>query len=732
MWTSGGRVGAAGPDFPHARYGRRGCPAPPAGSRLGRVRRAAAPRAPIPPSRVGLDARRVLRVPRAGADRRGPARRGRGGPHPGLLPPAPADPPPARGTGPAVAVLPAALAPAARTGTGYRADRRVRRGTRRRRGVSRLAGLVRVQVRRLRRAALGRAPQPSAVLDGHPVGDGPGLPHVRLRPHRPRGREPAGVQVPLGYRGTAADLLRPVGRAGAAGRRRGARAAAVGPAARAALRPARARGTALPPHRLKGYRMFVCSRPSVVLDHFRVPYEVVPAQDPPHTPLDECVRLVADAEPTRSMRWPTFADGSSLRRLAGPPRRFRLGSLVLYGRLLADDDVRGWLPGWHPEESPSAGDGPAGSVWRDGSGGVFLPFDPDEVVTNFWSEGYQVAPDGAGSSRLRSVALAGYYLLRPLVPRPVQISARRLYSRVQARTPFPRWPVEPSLHGFYDRVLGWAAEVAGTGVPYLAPWPAGHRWALVLTHDVETDEGLRRLPVLRDIELAAGYRSSWNLVPGRYAVPDDTVTALRADGFEVGLHGLYHDGRDLVDGVLQQRLPQMRQWAQRWQASGFRAPATRRAWATMAMLPFEYDSSYPDTDPFEPQPGGCCSWLPYFNGPLVELPITLPQDHTLFVILRHAGAQTWIDKSERIRDAGGMALLITHPDYLGTAPIAEAYAALLARFADDTSVWRALPVEVNRWWRRRAQTRVARDNGGWRAVGPAEDEARVAVTTPVG
>src|SRR6266545_4238854 len=76
MWTSGGRVGAAGPDFPHARYGRRGCPAPPAGSRLGRVRRAAAPRAPIPPSRVGLDARRVLRVPRAGADRRGPVRTG--------------------------------------------------------------------------------------------------------------------------------------------------------------------------------------------------------------------------------------------------------------------------------------------------------------------------------------------------------------------------------------------------------------------------------------------------------------------------------------------------------------------------------------------------------------------------------------------------------------------------------------------------------------------------------
>jgi hypothetical protein len=208
------------------------------------------------------------------------------------------------------------------------------------------------------------------------------------------------------------------------------------------------------------------------------------------------------------------------------------------------------------------------------------------------------------------------------------------------------------------------------------------------------------------------------------------VAALQAGGFEVGLHGLYHDGRDLADGVRQQRLPEMRRWAQRWQALGFRSPATHRAWDTMASLPFEYDSSYPDTDPFEPQPGGCCSWLPYFNGPLVELPITLPQDHTLFVILRHADAKIWIDKCERIRAAGGMALLITHPDYLPLAPIADAYAELLARFADDGSVWRALPVEVNRWWRRRAQSRLEPAADGWRVVGPARDEGRVMVTSP--
>jgi hypothetical protein len=78
-----------------------------------------------------------------------------------------------------------------------------------------------------------------------------------------------------------------------------------------------------------------------------------------------------------------------------------------------------------------------------------------------------------------------------------------------------------------------------------------------------------------------------------------------------------------------------------------------------------------------------------------------------------------------------MALMITHTDYVGLAPIAEAYEALLARFAGDGSVWRALPVEVNRWWRRRAQTRLEQADGGWRVVGPAQDEARVRLAAPV-
>lgn len=489
--------------------------------------------------------------------------------------------------------------------------------------------------------------------------------------------------------------------------------------------------------------MFACTVPLAVFDHLRVPYVVGPAAGG----LDGFATLATRAPGGRTMRWPVFSSDATdpaapdpavsdpaVSDPALPARRFRLGSMVLHGSVVPDDRLGAWLAAtsepWRPCEAVMDGEERLASVWRNGSGSVVLPFDPNEVVTNFWTERYTGIAAGASAARWRSTALSGYYLVRPLLPRRVQIFARRIYSRVQARTQFPRWPVEDSLHGFLDAFLRWAAGVAGEDVPHIGPWPDGKAWTLVLTHDVETADGLRRLPVLRDIESAAGFRSSWNLVPGRYDVPDAVVAQLQAGGFEVGLHGLYHDGRDLADGFRQKRLPEMRRWALRWNAIGFRSPATHRAWDTMASLPFEYDSSYPDSDPFEPQAGGCCSWLPFFNGPLVELPITLPQDHTIFVILRHPDGRIWIDKCDAIRAAGGMALLITHPDYLGLGPVAAAYRDLLGHVAGDESVWRALPAEVNRWWRRRAESHVERGGDGWRIVGPAAERGRVLLTSP--
>ncbi len=236
---------------------------------------------------------------------------------------------------------------------------------------------------------------------------------------------------------------------------------------------------------------------------------------------------------------------------------------------------------------------------------------------------------------------------------------------------------------------------------------------------------------LRAVEREHGLRSSWNLVPRRYDVPLPLVEELHAEGCEIGVHGLYHDGRDLESRErLLERLPEILEYASHWSAKGFRSPATHRQWRLMPLLPFLYDSSYPDTDPFEPVPGGACTWYPFLIEQLVELPITLPQDHTLFTILRRNGASTWIEKAAYLRSRGGMALLITHPDYNDDGLLGAAYGEFLDSFAADPTVWHALPCEVAIWWRQRAETSIQVKGGALAVIGPAAADAVIELVRP--
>jgi hypothetical protein len=367
-----------------------------------------------------------------------------------------------------------------------------------------------------------------------------------------------------------------------------------------------------------------------------------------------------------------------------------------------------------------------GSIWKDEEGNVLLPFDPDEVCHTLWSERYLELLRSTTGRRRHRLAMRSYYAVRRLLPRALQIRLRRLYARRQAAARFPGWPVESALHDYLDLFTSILADVNDAPVARIAPWPEGHDWALVLTHDVETAEGLAaRGPVL-ELERELSLRSAWNLVPRRYEVDPQLVSGLNEEGFEVGVHGLYHDGRDLESPRrLGERLAEIRATAERWGAVGFRSPATVRAWELMPRLGFDYDSSSPDTDPFEPVAGGCCSWLPFFNEDLVELPLTMPQDFTLFVILDAKDETAWVKKAELLRSRGGMVLLDTHPDYLVQERILSAYRRLLERLAPDGTCWQALPRDVSAWWRRRAASRVEFRDGTWIVTGPAAGEATV-------
>jgi hypothetical protein len=476
--------------------------------------------------------------------------------------------------------------------------------------------------------------------------------------------------------------------------------------------------------------MFEASHPFAFFDYFRVPYWQM--------------RTFTGGLPEHLGRLgPAAPNGRSLIWLRGDPEvratparvlgRFRLGGMPVVGHVLIDPPqsvLTGMDSEWHPRDAIIDERGrTVASVWVDESGSVFLPFDPGEVMHNLWSERYATIGTVALGRRMRGALVRCYYAVRPLLPRRLQLWLRRRFARRQRIPAFPAWPIEHGLHDMYDWLFGLVTEIAQAPVPWLAPWPDGTSWAMVLTHDVETAVGLADVDLLRTPERELGYRSSWNLVGERYPVDAPTVQRLQAEGCEIGVHGLRHDGRDLASArLLARRLPAMRAHAAEWRSIGFRSPATQRSWELMPRLGFTYDSSYTDTDPYEPQPGGCCTYLPFCNGDLVELPITLPQDHTLFEILQRPDGRLWIEKAHEIRERGGLVLVLAHPDYARDARLATAWQKLLAEFAGDDSAWLALPREVATWWRHRAASQIVREDGRWRIDGPAAIGGRVLFT----
>ena len=475
--------------------------------------------------------------------------------------------------------------------------------------------------------------------------------------------------------------------------------------------------------------MFDASCSVALFDYFRVPYTTPKDAEPALLRVSDVPRRVhwLRSRHSTTFYWPAWDENEER-----PPEFWNLDGARFFARVAEELDsssLGASLGGrWTRAQTVEGNEGGSAAVWEDDRGNVLLPFDPAEAIASFWSESYRSNEATGFSGNLKRLAMRTYYSVRPVLPRSAQISMRRVFSRIQRRREFPRWPTEPALHDLYAVLFRYVAGIAEEPIPSIAPWPSGYTWAVVLTHDVETSVGYRNLKLLQEIELRAGYRSSWNFVPKRYEVEDAVVQELIEQGFEVGVHGLLHDGRDLESAeMVRRRSPEMRAYAERWGARGFRSPATHRQWDLMPMLGFDYDSSYPDTDPFEPQAGGCCTWLPYFNRDLVELPITLTQDHTLFVILRERSERAWIEKASYLRSRQGMALLITHPDYMRDVASLEAYERFLSAFSDDLGAWRALPSDVSDWWRRRAASTIVSDDGATRIVGPAAREGKLAM-----
>lgn len=338
---------------------------------------------------------------------------------------------------------------------------------------------------------------------------------------------------------------------------------------------------------------------------------------------------------------------------------------------------------------------------RDGAG-VNVPFSLAEAYESYVTERWA---RGAGQRRMPPVALNAFYRIKRAIPRGAQLTARRMLIRWQGSPASPRWPFDASVGCLLQLYARCCLEVsAAKDLPFHWFWPDRHRAALILTHDVESAAGLRNALAIADIEQERGMRSSFNIVGSWYTIDWGIVHELRARGFELGVHGIFHN-RSLFSSreEFEHQLPMLAAFRDRLQASGFRSPATHRVHDWLADLPFDYDCTIPLTDPYEPQPGGCCSPWPFFLGDLVELPYTMPQDHTLFTLMQKRDISVWMSQLDALERTYGLVQCVTHPDpgYLGEPENQRRYTEFLDAVAERDGLWCTLPRDVAAWWRRR-------------------------------
>jgi hypothetical protein len=250
-----------------------------------------------------------------------------------------------------------------------------------------------------------------------------------------------------------------------------------------------------------------------------------------------------------------------------------------------------------------------------------------------------------------------YYHLKPYLPWRLRIGLRRMIARRQLKTCQSVWPIN---------------EAAGHTPAGWPGWPHGKKFAFVLTHDVEGPAGLTKCRQLMKLEQKLRFRSSFNFVPeGSYAVSRELREEMTQSGFEIGVHDLRHDGKLYWRReAFPENARSINGYLKDWGACGFRSGFMLFDREGRHDLNILYDASTFDTDPFEPQPEGVHTIFPFWEprpngGGYVELPYTLPQDSTLFLVLKEKSTAIWKRKLDWIARRGGMALVNVHPDYVG-------------------------------------------------------------------
>jgi len=276
---------------------------------------------------------------------------------------------------------------------------------------------------------------------------------------------------------------------------------------------------------------------------------------------------------------------------------------------------------------------------------------------------------------------------------------------------------------------------SGNPVPTIGFWRRGKSYALAVSHDVETRVGLEDgAGRLIEVEREIGIRSTWNIPSNRYPLSSQLLIALAETG-EVGGHDTKHDGR-LLFASFKDKVNRVRRCKERLEllskkeVRGFRAPLLQHERDLVEALEkagYEYDSSMPSWEPLSPtslKPHGVGTVFPFLISDIVEIPVSMPQDHQLIRVgglnIEEAVDQL-LEASRWIKKIGGACVLLVHPDYeFGQQSGLEEYRRLLEAFRSDPTCDVMTLGEMARWWTYRHAAAI--DATGTIRVGTGENK----------
>jgi hypothetical protein len=361
-----------------------------------------------------------------------------------------------------------------------------------------------------------------------------------------------------------------------------------------------------------------------------------------------------------------------------------------------------------------------------------LPFDPNEVANNLRYERYVDRPS---PSSYKSIVRKIYYAARPAMPVSIRRHFQRRWLKGWSSKPFPRWPVDRTVDKMFTALMRLTLDASPHArIPFIWFWPEGKSSCAVMTHDVETAAGLKFSQELMDINDSFGIKSSFQIIPNaRYLADEKSRSVMKNRGFEVNVHDLKHDGH-LFDDHEQfvEAAAKINAYVTQFGSKGYRSGVLYRNLEWYEEFRFSYDMSVPNVAHLDPQPGGCCTVMPFFIGDILELPVTTTQDYSLFNVLQTFSQDLWQEQIRLITQQHGLMNFIVHPDYLDTVQAKTAYKELLLTLSslrEQSGAWIALPGDVDSWWRQRNEMKLVPNEDGWRIIGDGAERAQVAYAT---